>query len=81
MSEINIMDFDPSSSIKSYNFTNTAIRRFYDTIDSEQFKDEKKEKPHDKRRSECRKYKNDPLRGRSDRVGKVGACRAARTVF
>ena len=44
MSEINIMDFDPSSSIKSYNFTNTAIRRFYDTIDSEQFKDEKKEK-------------------------------------
>ena len=42
MSEINIMDFDPSSSIKSYNFTNTAIRRFYDTIDSEQFKDEKK---------------------------------------
>ena len=44
MSEINIMDFDPSSLIKSYNFTNTAIRRFYDTIDSEQFKDEKKEK-------------------------------------
>ena len=44
MSEINIMDFDPSFSIKSYNFTNTAIRRFYDTIDSEQFKDEKKEK-------------------------------------
>lgn len=42
MSEINIMDFDPSSSIKSYNFTNTAIRRFYDTIDSEQFKDEKR---------------------------------------
>ena len=42
MSEINIMDFDPSSSIKSYNFTNTAIRRFYDTIDSEQFKDEQR---------------------------------------
>ena len=33
----NILDFDDEASAKAYNFTITAIKEFYDTIESDQF--------------------------------------------
>ena len=33
----NILDFDDEASVKAYNFTITAIKEFYDTIESDQF--------------------------------------------
>ena len=34
----NILDFDDEASVRAYNFTITAIREFYDTIESDQFR-------------------------------------------
>lgn len=38
MSTKNILDFDDEASIKAYNYTITAIKEFYDTIESDQFR-------------------------------------------
>ena len=35
----NILEFDDEASAKAYNFTITAIKEFYDTIESDQFRD------------------------------------------
>lgn len=44
MTDNHLIEFDTAASIKAYNFTLTAIKNFYDTIDSDQFEEESGEK-------------------------------------
>ena len=41
----NILDFDDEASAKAYNFTITAIKEFYDTIESDQLKHQEQGNP------------------------------------